>query len=192
MKRAHAVIWALVLCLVSLTACASMLERDYTVSLPHQEDPPYHAGAAYRVETYTALRSARLIVADFLRIGQKTVRARLAISLPLFAVTAGILVWSLSDPKGFQTLWRYFAWSNQTLSVFTLWAITVCLMRHGRLFWVTYLPAAFMTMVCSAYILVADEGLGLSYALGLILSAVVTLAVAGGFLGWHLRSKRKP
>ena len=140
----------------------------------------------------TALRSARLIVADFLRIGQKTVRARLAISLPLFAVTAGILVWSLSDPKGFQTLWRYFAWSNQTLSVFTLWAITVCLMRHGRLFWVTYLPAAFMTMVCSAYILVADEGLGLSYALGLILSAVVTLAVAGGFLGWHLRSKRKP
>ena len=60
MKRVLAKVLAVSLCLVSLTACASMLERDYTVTAPHQEDPPYHAGAAYRVETYTALRSALL------------------------------------------------------------------------------------------------------------------------------------
>lgn len=137
----------------------------------------------------TALRSARLIVADFLHVGQKGVRARLAISLPIFAVTAGILVWSFSDPKGFQTLWRYFAWSNQTLATFTLWAVTVYLTRHGKCFWITFLPAVFMTMVCSAYILVASEGLGLDYRLGMILAAVLTLAVAAAFLVRLFRRK---
>lgn len=26
-------------------------------------------------------------------------------------------------------IWRYFAWSNQTLAVFTLWALTVYLVQ---------------------------------------------------------------
>lgn len=57
MKR----IWALGLALgLCLSGCASMLEREYTVSTPHQEDPPPHTDGAYQVETYPALRSALL------------------------------------------------------------------------------------------------------------------------------------
>ncbi len=57
MKRALALALGLLLC---LCACGSMLEREYTVSSPHQEDPPPQTDAAYRVETYPALRSALL------------------------------------------------------------------------------------------------------------------------------------
>ena len=76
----------------------------------------------------TALRSARMIIADALKIEQKSIRKRLLITIPLFIVTMGVLIFSLSNADGFKIIWRYFAWSNQTLSVFTplcdtLWSI---------------------------------------------------------------------
>ena len=109
----------------------------------------------------TALRSARLIAADFLHIDQTPIRKRLLICIPLFLLTIGVLVYSLSDAEGFKVIWRYFAWSNQTLSVFTLWAITVYLVRHGKNFYIALLPALLMTLVCSTYICIAPEGLSL-------------------------------
>ena len=90
----------------------------------------------------TALRSARLIAADFLKIDQQKILKRVLVSLPLFALCFLIL------QMDFDILWRYFAWSNQTLSVFTLWALTVYLARNHRLYWITLIPALFMTAVC--------------------------------------------
>jgi carbon starvation protein CstA len=135
----------------------------------------------------TALRSGRLIVADFLHMEQKSMRRRLYISIPMFIVTAAILVWSLGDKNGFNILWRYFAWCNQALSVFTLWAVTVFLMRTGRLFWVTFFPAMFMTAVCTSYILVAPEGLAIDYTVGVTIGVVVALATGAAFLWRHYR-----
>jgi carbon starvation protein CstA len=137
----------------------------------------------------TALRSGRLIVADFLHVEQRSMRRRLYISVPMFVVTAGILIWSLGDKNGFNILWRYFAWCNQALSVFTLWAVTVFLMRTGRLFWVTFFPAMFMTAVCTSYILVAPEGLALNYALGVSVGVVVALVTGAAFLVRHYRGR---
>lgn len=77
----------------------------------------------------TAFRSARLIVADFLHKEQKSMVSRLMICIPLFIVAIGILLYSLKDKDGFDMIWRYFAWTNQTLAVFTLWALTVFLTR---------------------------------------------------------------
>ena len=76
----------------------------------------------------TALRSARLIAADFLKFDQKPMLKRLAVSLPIFALCFGVMM------IDFNVLWRYFAWVNQTLAVFTLWAITVYLARHGKFY----------------------------------------------------------
>lgn len=56
MKR----LWALCLALLLLPSCASMLEREYTVTSQHVENPPPQGDTAYRVETYPALRSALL------------------------------------------------------------------------------------------------------------------------------------
>ena len=65
------------------------------------------------------------------------------------------------DAEGFKIIWRYFAWCNQTLSVFTLWAITVYLVREKKNYYITLLPALMMTLVCSTYICIAPEGLSL-------------------------------
>ena len=107
----------------------------------------------------TAFRSARLIVADFLGMEQKSMRRRLYICIPMFLVAISLLLYSLRDKDGFDMIWRYFAWANQTLSVFTLWAITVYLVREkkGRYYYVTYFPALFMTAVCTTYICIAPE-----------------------------------
>lgn len=102
----------------------------------------------------TALRSARLIAADFMGMKQKKVAKRLAVSVPLFVLCFVIML------LPYDALWRYFAWCNQVLSVFTLWAISVYLARHGKLFWVSMIPALFMTVVTVSYIVFAPEGFG--------------------------------
>ena len=126
----------------------------------------------------TALRSCRMVIADFFHIKQKSITKRLMISVPIFVITAGILVWSISNPKGFQTLWRYFGWSNQALSVFTLWAVTAYLMKSSKWMWVTFVPAIWMTFVCTTYILVAPEALELNYTLGVCIGGAVALTAA--------------
>ncbi len=75
----------------------------------------------------TALRSARLIIAEAIGLEQRAMRRRLYICVPLFAVTMGILVWQMENPDGFNVIWQYFGWANQTLAVFTLWTLTVYL-----------------------------------------------------------------
>ena len=108
----------------------------------------------------TALRSARLIVADAFKVDQKGVGGRLAICLPIFAVT-GLLLWfNIADENGFNTIWRYFGWANQTLSVFTLWAVTVFLTRYrkGAAFLISLIPACFMTATCLTYICIDKIG----------------------------------
>ena len=72
-------------------------------------------------------------------------RRRLYICIPMFAVAIGLLLYSLRDADGFNMIWRYFAWANQTLAVFTLWAITVYLVVAKKPYWITLIPALFMT-----------------------------------------------
>lgn len=111
----------------------------------------------------TALRSARLIAADFLHVDQSSVRNRLLITIPIFVLSAIIMM------IDFNILWRYFAWSNQALSVFTFWSLTVFLARErkGLSYLITLIPALFMTVVCVTYIMFAPEGLSLNYHLSL-------------------------
>ncbi len=114
----------------------------------------------------TAMRSARLIIAEQLKFDQKPIRNRLYICIPLF-IAAGALLWfNISDQDGFNRIWRYFGWANQTLAVFTLWAITVFLAtkRKALSYLVTLIPAAFMTAVCLTFILVDKVGFGLNAA----------------------------
>lgn len=100
----------------------------------------------------TALRSARLIIADFIHLEQKTIRKRLYVCIPMFAVVMLLLIWQMENPKGFDVIWSWFGWSNQTLSVFTLWAITVYLYQHKKNYWIALIPAVFMTTVSIVYL----------------------------------------
>jgi len=136
----------------------------------------------------TAFRSARLIVADFLHWEQKSIKKRLVISVPIFLAGIGLLLYSLKDKDGFDMIWRYFAWMNQTLAIFTLWALTVYLVKSGKLYWVTLLPAIFMTAVCSSYIFIAPEGFGLNTHLSWALGAIITIAVTVYFIIWKRKT----
>lgn len=111
----------------------------------------------------TAFRSARLIVADFLHLPQKPIRNRLVISIPLFILASLLLWYNIADEDGFNVIWRYFGWANQTLAVFMLWTATAYLVKYrgGMSFMLTLLPAAFMTAVCVTYLCVAKIGLNL-------------------------------
>lgn len=120
----------------------------------------------------TAFRSARLITSDFLHFPQDKVWKRLIISLPLFVIAAVLMM------VDFAVLWRYFGWFNQTLSIFTLWAITVYLYRNNKCFYISLIPAVFMTSVCSTYILIAPEGFALPATLGYIVGAIITIVLS--------------
>ena len=143
----------------------------------------------------TALRSARLIVADFLKWDQRPIPKRLMIALPLFACVFGMVF------VDFNIVWRYFAWTNQTLAVFTLWAGTVFLFKQEHRatdrkpyrfgFMIALIPALFMTMVSISYIFIAPEGFrfaaqGISWVAYLI-AAVVTLSLLSFFTYWAKR-----
>ena len=142
----------------------------------------------------TALRSARLIVADFMHVDQKPVPKRLLVALPVFVLAAALLVFSLANPAGFDYIWRYFAWSNQVLAMVTLWAITVFLSRHlpGKAwYWITLIPALFMSMVTISFLFVAQkEGLGsvLPRPVGYSIAAAITFVLGVLFF---IRKKKK-
>jgi carbon starvation protein CstA len=123
----------------------------------------------------TAFRSARLIVADFLNLKQGPVKNRLMISIPLFAV--GLLLTQVN----FDIIWRYFAWSNQTLATVVLWTITVYLATQKKNYWITLMPALFMTMVVTVYLMLAPEGLRLSKEVSYSVGALITIISALGF-----------
>lgn len=136
----------------------------------------------------TAFRSARLIVADFMHMEQKSIRRRLYICIPMFLAAIALLLYSMEDAAGFDMIWRYFAWSNQTLSVFTLWAITVFLVVSGKNYWITLIPALFMTCVCSTYLCIAPEGFGLPHTLSYYAGLGCVVVAIIWFVVW--KSKR--
>ena len=100
-----------------------------------------------------ALRSCRLIIADFVKMEQRSIRKRLYISIPLFAAVMALLIWQMGDKEGFNKIWSWFGWSNQTLSVFMLWAITVFLVQQKKPYVITLIPALFMTVVCTTFLI---------------------------------------
>ena len=140
----------------------------------------------------TALRSGRLIIAEALRFDQKSPRKRLTISIPMFVVVALILWYNIADANGFNTIWRYFGWANQTLAVFSLWAATVYLARarKGAYWLITLVPAVFMTAVCTTYICTAKIGLNLPMDWNAAIGGITALLSAVLFFLWLRKDRR--
>lgn len=105
----------------------------------------------------TAFRAARLITADFMNFKQDSVVRRLILAVPLFVIAAILMV------VDFSVLWRYFAWLNQTLSIFTFWAITLWLYKNNKPYIITLIPALWMTCVCTTFIMQSGEGFSMLF-----------------------------
>ena len=141
----------------------------------------------------TAFRSARLIIADFLHLPQKKLTSRLVLALPLFALSALLLWYNISDANGFNVIWRYFGWSNQTLAAIMLWTATTYLVKEkgGQWFLITFIPAVFMTTVCVTFILVDKIGFGVPQEYTPWIAAASALFALPGFYYWNYRKNKK-
>ncbi|MBR1688233.1 MAG: carbon starvation protein A [Prevotella sp.] len=135
----------------------------------------------------TAFRSARLIIAEFIHLEQRTIFRRLYICIPMFIAAIGMLVWQMENPDGFNAIWQYFGWANQTFSVFTLWTITVYLVRHHKAYYITLIPALFMTTVCSTFLFISKQAFGLAPVVGYSLGGATLLVAIVWFYCWYHR-----
>ncbi|MRX71630.1 carbon starvation protein A [Bacillus lacus] len=117
----------------------------------------------------TAFRSARMIIADYIRFPQKKLLSRLWIALPLFVISFGL------TRIDFTLLWRYFSWANQSTAVIALFVGAMYLFIARKNYWIALIPGTFMLMATTTYIINAPIGLGLSMSVSYIASAFITI-----------------
>jgi carbon starvation protein CstA len=137
----------------------------------------------------TAFRSARLIIAEAFNINQRPIAKRLLVCLPLFAASLALLVWQIEDQNGFNTIWQYFGWSNQTLAVIMLWAITAYLVRQKKAFVITLIPALFMTSVCATFLFISKQAFHLAEPIAYSLGGICTVIALVWFIVWYKKNK---
>lgn len=128
----------------------------------------------------TSVRAGRLIVAEFMNIPQNNIWRRMGIVISI------ILIALLMMTFQFDALWRYFGWNNQFLSVFTLWAVTVYLCKRKRQYFISLIPALFMTFICTSFICFAKIGFNMSLTWSYITAGCVDLLLLFVFFRWKL------
>nr|WP_300306750.1 carbon starvation CstA family protein [Halomonas sp.] len=124
----------------------------------------------------TAFRSARMIIADYLKIDQKPLVKRLMVAAPLFVASYAL------THIDFTLLWRYFSWANQTTAVIALWVGTMYLVLARKPHLITSIPAVFMTMATFTYLANAPIGFGLSLQISYVAAALGTLLCIALFM----------
>ena len=143
----------------------------------------------------TALRALRLGIADAFHLDQSSKAKRLGLSAIIFALVAVILVYAKSDPAGFNTLWRYFAWSNQTLSLFAFLGISIWMFENGKakFVWMPLIPGAWYAFVTVTYIANAQIGFHIPWNIAYVVGVVAAVAyVAAIIIYGKKRAARLP
>lgn len=134
----------------------------------------------------TALRSSRMIIQD--DKGKDPSDRKNSLMVTAVLMIPVLFLCSID----FTVLWNYFSWLNQTLACLMLWVATVFILalkyRHLALF--TALPAVFMTMVVSSFILHSSRGLGLDYNLSITIATLITVAIVVIFVKYFVIDKR--
>jgi carbon starvation protein CstA len=132
----------------------------------------------------TAFRSARLTIADAMEYDQGPIKKRLSLAIPLFVIAFGL------TRIDFNIIWRYFAWSNQTLAMIVLWAAAAYLVKNNKNHWMTSIPATFMTAVSVTYLMQAPEGFRLSTIIAYPVGAIAAVAALVFFI-MKVKNKNK-
>lgn len=148
----------------------------------------------------TAFRSARLVLADWLKLDQGKYKNRLILCIPVLGVGAFLGIGNALGFIDYTIIWRYFSWTNQTLAMIVLWAASMYLFYDKKNYWITAVPATFMSAVSATYFVLAPECLGKlvnTYADGKLVAYNTAVAypigiiVAALFLGIFLYSIKK-
>ena len=143
----------------------------------------------------TAFRSARLVLADWFHIDQKVWKNRLLLCVPVLGIGAFLGIGNALGKIDYTIIWRYFSLTNQTLAMIVLWCASMFLFYEKKNYWITAVPATFMTAVSITYFMLGNECLGqflnkgsvyntaLAYPVGILFAAL--------FLGIFLYSIKK-
>lgn len=143
----------------------------------------------------TAFRSARLVLADWFHLDQKVWKNRLLLCVPVLGIGAFLGIGNALGKIDYTIIWRYFSWTNQTLAMIVLWCASMFLFYEKKNYWITAVPATFMTAVSITYFMLGNECLGqflnkggvyntaLAYPVGILFAAL--------FLGIFLYSIKK-
>ena len=143
----------------------------------------------------TAFRSARLVLADWFHLDQKKWKNRLILCIPVLGIGAFLGIGNALGKIDYTIIWRYFSWTNQTLAMIVLWCASMFLFYEKKNYWITAVPATFMTAVSITYFMLGNECLGqflnkggvyntaLAYPVGIVFAAL--------FLGIFLYSIKK-
>ncbi|WP_163528380.1 carbon starvation protein A [Halobacillus ihumii] len=123
----------------------------------------------------TAFRSARMIIADYIKVSQKKVLSRVWIAVPMFVISFAL------TKVDFTLLWRYFSWANQSTAMIALWVGAMYLFLARKNYWIAAIPATFITMATFTYILNAPIGFGLSLNISYVVAAVITVIIVTAF-----------
>ena len=108
----------------------------------------------------TAFRSARLTLSDWLKIDQDSYVNRLKLCIPVLGVGSFLGIGNALGFINYTVIWRYFSWTNQTLAMIVLWAASMYLFKEKKNYWITAVPATFMSAVSATYFVLAPECLG--------------------------------
>ena len=136
----------------------------------------------------TAFRSARLIISEFINLDQKKLVNRFIISIPLFLIALGLLWFNIEDENGFNIIWNYFGWANQSLATIVLWTETVYLVKHRKFFYITLIPAMFMTGVTVSFLLLSPIAFGFDKIIAYIIGALAVVIATGWFCHWYRKN----
>ena len=94
----------------------------------------------------------------------------------IFIVVGILLFFAKGNPSGFNILWRYFSWGNETTAVFALTMIAVYMLRNKMPFYFALIPGSFYMYVVSAYLLNAKIGFNIPWTISYIIAGVLTAA----------------
>lgn len=137
----------------------------------------------------TAFRGLRLMLGETFNIDQSNKAKRVILTLGIFIPAVAILVFAKNNPAGFNILWRYFAWTNQTVGIFALALVAIYLKLHNRNYWIALIPGMFYTFIITSYIIHAPIGFNLEVLLGMNPSSYTVSYMVAGVLtllyGWY-------
>lgn len=139
----------------------------------------------------TAFRSARLVVADWFHIEQKDWQSRLKLCVPVLAVGAILGIGNAMGAIDYNIIWRYFSWTNQTLAMIVLWAASMYLFYDKKNYWITAVPATFMSAVSATYFIMAGECLGLIVKVPAAVAYPIGIIIAAACLGIFVYTVKK-
>ena len=140
----------------------------------------------------TSLRAARLMVADAIGYDQTKAKNRVVLSIFIFIPVAAILVFAKVNSEGFNVLWQYFAWANQTIAIFAFAMISMYLYKLKKNYIIALIPGMFYTYVIVAYLLGAKIGFNVPQNIANVVGVVLAIVYGAAIINTGKKALANP